>query len=332
MGPVTKEFETHLAELLEVPYVVATTSGTTALLMALIACDVGPGDEVIVPNRTWIATAHAALLLGAKPVLAEVQRDYPIVDADAIEPLVTSRTKVIMPVHLNGRSADMKRINEIARANGLRVVEDAAQALGSRNRFGFLGAQSDIGCFSLSVAKIIATGQGGYLATRDESLAKRLVSIRTHGVTDVINPVYTGFGFNFRYNDVQASIGLAQLSRLAGRIERANEIYRMYEKGLADVPGVRVVPADIGGGQIPIYIEILCDRRQQLVDFLAARGIQTRPFYPDLDTAPHLRTNREFPNSRRFGEQGLFLPSGGEQPLENVKSVIEAIHVWSGKG
>lgn len=325
-GAVTAEFEERLAAVLGVPHVIATTSGSTALLMALIACDVGPGDEVIIPNRTWIATAHAAMLLGAVPVLVDVIEDCPIIDPEAIEPLITPRTRVIMPVHLNGRSADMQSINGLARKHGLRVVEDAAQALGSRNAHGMLGTQSDVGCFSLSIAKIIATGQGGYLATRDRRVAEKLLNMRTHGVSDVINATYTTLGFNFRFNDVLASIGVAQLDRLPGRIERVKEIYGLYRDGLADLPGVRLIEADLAAGQIPIYIEVLCEDREQTVRFLRDKGIQTRPFYPDLDTAPHLRTDRSFPRSRRFGKHGLFLPSGGEQPKENVMRVIEALH------
>ena len=153
MGAVTAEFENQLAAFLGVPHVVATTNGSTAILMALMAAGVGPGDEVIVPNRTWIASAHAPKLLGAQAVLVDVEQTRPIIDAAKIESAITSRTKAIIPVHLNGRSADMRRISLLAKKYGLFIIEDAAQALGSKNADGFLGTQSDIGCFSLSVAK-----------------------------------------------------------------------------------------------------------------------------------------------------------------------------------
>lgn len=325
-GPVTAEFERRLAEILGVPYVVTTTSGSTALFMALKACDIGPGDEVILPSRSNIATPHAVLLAGATPVLVDCKPDLPIIDTDAIESLITSRTRAIIPVHLNGRAADMRVIHAIASKHGLRIVEDAAQALCSRNDSGPLGTQSCIGCFSLSVAKIISTGQGGYLATRDETLAKRLVGMRTHGVTDFINVTYSEVGFNFRLTDIQSSIGLVQLDRLSRRIEHVKEVYRMYEQGLSDLPFITMVPVNVEAGEIPIYIEVLCQNRQRLMDYLRARGIQARPFQPDLNTAAHLHTSRAFPNSRRFGEEGLCLPSGGEQPLENVCRVIQTLH------
>lgn len=325
-GPVTAEFEKRLAEILNVPHVVATTNGSTALLMALIACGIRPGDEVIVPNRTWIATPHAVLLLGAKPVLVDCLPDLPIIDPGEIEAVITPRTKAILPVHLNGRSADVRTIRAIAKKHGLRVIEDAAQAMSSRNADGPLGTQADIGCFSLSVAKIISTGQGGYLATRDDAFASRLSAMRTHGVVDLINATYGDFGFNFRYNDIQASIGLVQLEHLDRRIAHVREIYRLYTAGLADLPFIRMVPVNVDAGEIPIYAEVMCEDRKQVIDFLAAREIQTRPFQPDLNLVKHLQTPRPFPNSKRFAQHGLVLPSGGEQPLENVKRVIECLH------
>jgi perosamine synthetase len=325
MGEVTADFERRLARVLDVPYVTATTSGSMALLMGLLAVGVGPGDEVIVPNRTWIATAHAVLLAGAKPVFVDVERDRPIVDASAIEGALTARTKAIMPVHLCGRSADMEEIHRIAAERGLRVVEDAAQALGSRNSRGTLGSQSDVGCFSLSVAKIISTGQGGFCATRDGAIHERLTLLRTQGVRDVIDASYTGFGFNFRFNDVLAAMGLGQLDRLPGRIEKVVEIYRRYETGLDGLDFLRLVPVDIAAGEVPVYVEVLCDDRPAVMSFLAALGIQTRPFYPDLDLAPHLGPPGDFPNSRVFAEHGLFLPCGPAQAMQAIDEVIESL-------
>src|SRR3989338_9636586 len=144
-GKLTLEFEQKLAEILEVPYVVCTTSGSMALLMAYMALGIKPGDEIIIPNRTFIATAHAAMLLGAKGVLVDARPDLPTMDVSQLEREVTARTRAIMPVHLNGRAVDMTAVNQVAKEYGLLVVEDAAQALFSRNADGFLGTQSDAG-------------------------------------------------------------------------------------------------------------------------------------------------------------------------------------------
>lgn len=329
-GAVTAEFERQLAIVLNVPYVVATTSGSMALLMALWAVGIGSGDEVIVPNRTWIATAHAPLLLGAKVVLVDVEEERPIMDVTQIESVITPRTKAIVPVHLNGRSVNMHEVQRIAKKHGLAVIEDAAQALGSRNEDGLLGTQSDMGCFSLSVAKIIATGQGGFIVTRDESLYRKLVAMRTHGVGDIVNANWTQPGFNFRFTDILASIGLVQLKRFSERIEKVKAIYMRYSEAMSDLPFLKFIHVNIEAGEIPIYIEVLCSERDRLIQFLAERGIQTRPFYPDLNLAPYFKNTGQFPCSEVFGAQGLFLPSGPEQPLENVDYVIQALLEFGG--
>ena len=324
-GPVVAEFERQLAAYLGVPYVVATTSGSTALLMSLWAAGVGPGDEVIVPNRTWIATAHAPLLLGATVKLVDVESDRPIIDSDVIEAAITPRTKAIMPVHLCGRSANMRAINQIARQHGLIVVEDAAQALGSRNKDGLLGTQSDMGCFSLSVAKIISTGQGGFIATKNEAHYKRLVAMRTHGVGDVVNADWDRPGFNFRFTDILAAVGIEQLKLLPRRIEKVKAIYQLYKEGLSDIPSLKLIPVDVHAGEIPVYVEVLCESRSQLIDFLDARGIQCRPYYPNLSSAGYFKNSGNFPNSEPFDKFGVYLPAGPEQSIENISTVIDEL-------
>ncbi len=324
-GPVVAEFERQLAAYLGVPYVVATTSGSTALLMSAWAAGVGAGDEVIVPNRTWIATAHAPLLLGATVKLVDVERDRPVINADAIKAAITPRTKAIMPVHLCGRSADMRTINAIARDHQLTVIEDAAQALGSRNADGLLGTQSDMGCFSLSVAKIISTGQGGFIATKSEAHYKRLVGMRTHGVGDVVNAAWERPGFNFRFTDILAAIGIEQLKLLPRRIEQVKTIYQLYKEGLSGIPALKLIPVDVDAGEIPVYVEVLCESRDRLIDFLDARGIQCRPYYPDLSHAAYFDNSGDFPNSGQFDKCGVYLPAGPEQSLENISLVIESL-------
>jgi perosamine synthetase len=329
-GPVTAEFEKELSRYLDMPYVVATTSGSMALLMALWAAGIGQGDEVIVPNRTWIATAHAPLFLGAKVVFVDVEEKSSIVDVTQIESAITPRTKAIIPVHLNGRSVNMHEVQRIAKKYSLAVIEDAAQALGSCNEDGLLGTQSDMGCFSLSVAKIITTGQGGFIVTRDELLYHKLVAMRTHGVGDVVNASWTQPGFNFRFTDILASVGLVQLKRLPERIEKVKAIYTRYSEAMPDLPFLKFIPVNIEAGEIPIYIEVLCPERERLMQFLSGQGIQTRPFYPDLNLAPYFKNTGQFPCSGVFGAQGLFLPSGPEQQLTKVDYVIQTLREFGG--
>ena len=342
-GEVTAEFERKLSDFLEIENVIAVSNGTSAITLALLAMGIKPGDEVIVPNRTWIATAHAAHIIGAKVILVDVEEQRPIIDASKIEEKLSSRTRAMIPVHMNGRSADMKRIKEIAAAHNLEIIEDAAQGIGSRNDDGFLGSQSYIGCFSLSVAKTISTGQGGFAVTNNNDHAKRMRAIRTHGVANV-NDVEKWMmpGFNFRFTDIQASIGLEQLRRLPERLEYLKELYSHYEKGLKS-SDFQLIPVDIENGEIPVYNEFLVAERADWIKRLANVGIETllidivlpeleefiefiKPFYPDLNTAPYFEQSlTDFPNSEQYGLQGVYLPSGPSQKLCSIKYCIDKI-------
>jgi perosamine synthetase len=325
-GKVTARFEQKLSEFLEVEYVVAVSSGSTALLLALMTMGVKPGDEVIVPNRTWISTAHAVHLLGAKVILVDVEADRPIIDAKQIEKQITNKTKGIIPVHMNGRSADMNNIRDIAKRNSLFVIEDAAQAISSSNADGYLGTQSDIGCFSFSMAKTISTGQGGIAVTNNSDLATRMRAIRTHGVENVKDPEnWIMPGFNFRITDIQASIGIEQLKRLPGRVSHLRDLYLAYEKGLQS-SDFKIIPVDLESGEIPVYNEFLVEGRSQWIKQLGQIGIETRPFYPDMDKAYYLtKKDQNFPNSKKYGLNGIYLPSGPAQQLDNVLSCVDSI-------
>ena len=327
-GEVTQELEQRLAVLLNVPHVIAVSNGSSALAIALMALGVSAGDEVIVPNRTWIATAHAVHILGAKVVLVDVEDTRPIIDVSQIESVISKKTKVILPVHLNGRPADMVAINEVAKKNGLNVVEDAAQALFSKNQDAYLGTQSDIGCFSLSVTKLISTGQGGFLVTKRDDLADNLRAMRTHGTENVTEPGRWNLpGFNFRITDLQSSIGVAQLSILSKRKKKIIDIYDTYLTGLKECPGIEPIPVSTSQGEIPIYNEFLCDRRNELINRLEHCGISTRPFLPSIFRAKYLlEDGNEFPNSIKYEKYGITLPSGPGQSLSNIQTVVERIN------
>ena len=324
-GAVTLEFEARLAEFLGVKHVAACTSGSTALLMALMAAGVGPGDEVIVPNRTWIATAHAVVLAGAKVVLADDDPIDKTVFVEEVRKKINKRTKALLPVHLGGRSADMETLTQIAQSHGLLIIEDAAQGFASRNQRGLLGTQSLVGCFSLSLAKLISTGQGGFVVTNHVETYEKLMCMRNHGVQDPVQVQYSRMGFNFRFNDVLASMGIVQLEGIARRIEHVRDVYHTYQRGLSDVRGLQFVPVNLAGGEIPLYAEILVEDRPLFEKYLSSNGIQIRPYYPSLNLAPHLADSSEFPHSSKYGKCGAFLPCGPSQPLANVQRVIQVI-------
>jgi len=325
-GKVTTEFELYLSEFLEVEHVIAVNNGSSAILIALMAAGISPNDEVIIPNRTWIATAHAVHLLGAKVVLVDTEKNRPIIDATLIEEKITSKTKAIIPVHMNGRSCDMQTINALAKKYKLFVIEDAAQAIASKNPNGYLGTQSDIGCFSLSVAKTISTGQGGFAVTNNSELATKIRAIRTQGVENVKDPQEWPMpGFNFRFSDIYASIGIEQLKRLPERLNHLRDIYEVYDKHLKD-SAFRIIPVDIHSGEVPVYSEFLVENREIWTEKLADSGVETRPFYPAINSAHYLQQTKErYINSEFFSNNGIYLPSGPGQKISSIKESIKTI-------
>ena len=325
-GLVTEEFEEEISLALNVPFVVATTNGSAALYMALLSLGIGHGDEVIIPNRTWIASANAILLTGAKVVLVDVRSDLPLIDVAQIQSKITTQTKALMPVHLNGRSADMQGIQRLAEKFGIPIIEDACQAFFSSNFNGYLGTQSDVGCFSLGVTKLVSTGQGGFVVTKNRDVYERLKCIRNHGVTDEFTESYDQFGFNFKFTDLLASFGLVQLSRVSKRIVHLNKIYAKYESAISKFKCVNLLPVNVLSGEIPLYAEVICPERKELENFLHFHNIQTRIVTPDLSLSPCLKDDGSFPNSIRFRDQGLYLPCGPEQPLENIDFVIDTLY------
>lgn len=334
MGPLVALFEQRMSVVLGVPHVVAVCNGSSALMLALLEAGVCEGDEVIVPNRTWIATAHAAHLLGARVVLADVEKDRPVLDPDAFAAAITPRTRCVIPVHLNGRACDMVRIREIAERHGIMVIEDAAQALLSASpEGGYLGTHSRSGCFSLSVAKLITCGQGGFIITTDTSVAQRLRLMRTHGTGDVIHAQWNFAGGNFRFTDILASVALTQLDTIQKRKEDLMRLYAIYAVALRDMPHIHLVPVNTVSGELPLYIEVLVERRCACIEYMEAHGIQTRPLYPDLHMAPQFgqMVSRDYPHSAAYAAQALFLPSGPDQRNEDIAHVLHTLRAWEGR-
>ena len=236
------------------------------------------------------------------------------------------QTKALMPVHLNGRSADMLGIQHLAGEFGIPIIEDACQAFFSSNSNGYLGTQSDVGCFSLGVTKLVSTGQGGFVVTKNRDVYERLKCIRNHGVTDEFTESYDQFGFNFKFTDLLASFGLVQLSRVSKRIVHLNKIYAKYESAISKFKCVNLLPVNVLSGEIPLYAEVLCPERKELENFLHFHNIQARIVPPDLSLSSCLKDDGSFPNSIRFSDQGLYLPCGPEQPLENIDFVIDTLY------
>jgi 8-amino-3,8-dideoxy-alpha-D-manno-octulosonate transaminase len=242
------EFERAFAHAMDARYAVGVTSGTAALMTALAALGVGPGDEVIVPTYTWIATINAVVVLGAVPVFVDIDESLTM-DPRHVEAAVTAATKAILPVHMRGAGADIGALVEIARRRHLRLVEDAAQAVGGRYRGRRLGTFGDLGAFSLQYHKVITTGEGGMVATNDAALYDRAVRYHDQGsarIQELDETLPTGnplmIGLNFRMSEITGAIGLVQLGRMDGIIERMRAHKRAILDGLAGIPAVTPRP------------------------------------------------------------------------------------------
>ena len=325
-GPMCEQLEGRLAEVLGISHVVLTTSGSAALLLSLLACGVGPGDEVILPAYTFIAGAHAVLLLGARVKLVDVGPDRPLLDATRIEAALTDRTKVIMPVHLNGMACDMAAINAVAARHRLKVVEDAAQAFAPRGADGPVGTLGNVGAFSMGITKLITTGEGGFVATKNQQTYTKLLKLRDHGVFAIADNVFNEFGFNLRFNDMLAGVGLAQLQRLPEKIEAVKGVYHFYRRQLGDLHYLKMIDMRLGEGELPLWGQALCAERDKVIGLLQERGIQTRPFHPCLADSKHLDASGDFPHARSCAAYGLILPSGTDQPLERLQRTVKALH------
>lgn len=332
MGETTKKFEDTVCEFLGVKYCVATSSGTTALQMALLASNVDYNDVVAIQDRSWIAAAHAAHLLGATIKLIDVEKDLPVLNIEHAEAIIKSRPKVMILIHMNGRSNQLKSIVDKCKEKGIIVIEDGAQAFGSKFEDKFLGTLGDIGCFSLSVTKTLSSGQGGFCVTNSSKLYKKLISMRLHGTADLLTPRWQEFGMNFRFFDIQAAIALNQFSKLKGTIRKQYYIRKKYQDKLAGLSYLRILPLDENKGEVGPYFDVCTKRAKTVITKLKQYGIQSRQFYPSIATAKYLKVlNRnEITNAHYWHKNGLILPSGPsltDDQIEHISDVLHQVYV-----
>lgn len=324
-GDITTHFEQEIAHLLGVKYAVATTSGTAALFLAAAGAGVGPGDEVIVPDVTFIATANAVMLTGAKPVLVDIDPLTLNMDPEAMTAAITSRTKAVIPVHVSGRSANLQVIQEIAQSYGLAVIEDAAEAFMSAVDGKYLGTIGQAGCLSFSPNKVITTGQGGMVLTNDDALHGRLRQLKDHGRPvrgTGGDDIHYSIGYNFKLTNLQAAVGLGQLSALRERLERQKQIYRIYADNLRGLPGINLPGFHLETGETPLWTDALVERRNELDEYLQQRGAHCRRFWFPIHTqAPYRLSDDDFPNSTNVMPHAIWLPSAFTLLDEDILTV-----------
>jgi perosamine synthetase len=291
-GPKVAEFEKLIATFVGSRFAFATSSCTTALHLSLVALDIGPGDEVLVPDFTFPATANVVVQSGAEPILVDIELETYTVDIEDLRAKVSERSKAIIPVHAFGCAADMNPILQLAEEHGLSIIEDAATALGTTYLDQFCGGIGTLGCFSFHPRKVITTGEGGMITTNDERLADRIQLLRNHGgVREVYWDRFEAAGFNYRLSDVLGAIGIAQMKKLKKIIELRRILAGMLKERLAGIDGLHLPADPPWGGHIYQSFVVRLDQaldRDRLVEDLRNQGIEStlgtyalhdQPFY-----------------------------------------------------
>jgi len=324
-GARVRELEERFAAFVGVPHAVATSSGTTALHLALLGYGVGPGDEVITVPFTFIASATTVLYTGARPVFVDVDEGTFNIDPRQIEAAITARTRAILPVSLYGQPADLPAIAEIAQRHGLELIEDAAQTHGAAvrgRRSGSWGA----GCFSFYPTKNMTTGEGGMVTTSDPDLADRVRLGREHGMR--VRYHHESLGYNFRMTDIHAAIGLAQLAKLPAYNARRREVAARYD---AELRGVITPHAAMGMTHVYHQYTIRVHRRDEFVERLRDRGVGTGVYYPIPvhRQKPFVALGygeQSFPVSERLSGEVVSIPVHPSLTDDEVATVIAAVN------
>jgi perosamine synthetase len=332
-GRFIGEFEKAFADFCGVEHAVATNNGTTALHLALVSLGLKPGDEVIVPTLTYIASANAVRYCGAIPVFVDNHVPTFNMDPDAIKAKITGRTKGILPVHLYGHPVDLDPILQIAEKNGLFVLEDAAEAVGARYKGRRLGGHGTCATFSFFGNKIITTGEGGMVTTNDRELAARLRLFRGQGMDPQRRYWFSVIGYNYRMTNIAAAIGLAQLERVDLHLAKRKLIAEGYNRRLTNYSDRILLPttetwADHAYWMYTIILRenLMIDRDQVMRD-LDEAGIETRPVFWPMHVLPPYRdmTVEPFPRAEFCSSRGISLPTHGQLTENDMDRVVDAL-------
>ena len=332
-GKYVGQFEASFAEFCGVEHALSCCNGTVALHLALMALGVGPGDEVIVPTLTFVATANAVTYCGARPVFVDSEPETWNLDPTQIEDLITPQTKGIIVVHLYGHPVDMDPVLDIARKHAIFVVEDAAEAHGAEYKGQRVGSLSDIATFSFYGNKIITTGEGGMVVTNDDALASQVRQLKGQGMDPDRRYWFPIVGYNYRMTNVAAAIGLAQLEKADWHIARRREIAEQYARHLTGVPGISLQPEKPWARNVYWMISVVLSEdlsvsRDSVMAKLAEVGIETRPFFYPMHALPMYRDlarGQSYPVADRLAAQGINLPSSATLSEGDLAFVCDQI-------
>jgi perosamine synthetase len=335
IGKYIDQFEANFAGYCGTKYALAVSNGTTGLHLALAALGLEPGDEVIIPDLTFVATANAVAYTGATPVLADIDPDTLCIDAASVKALISPRTKAIIPVHLYGHPADMDALTEIADAHGLAIIEDAAEAHGAEYKGRRVGGLGKCGVFSFYGNKIITTGEGGMLTTNDADFLARAKRLRDHAMSPQRRYFHEERGFNYRITNLQAALGVAQLEQINDFLNRRTEIMGWYNAAIVSNDRVRLNRVSNWAKSAFWMVCLEVDgfdeaRRDEFMVALKARGIDSRPYFCTMSSMPMYRQT-ELPVSGHKAKIGLNLPSFYELTKDDVQRIAADVNAILGQ-
>jgi perosamine synthetase len=326
-GPNAQQFNAKLRELIGTKHVFFAPNGTLALFLAALGLEAKPGDEMLIPSFTFYGSATAAHYAGFKPVFVDCDRETFNSRAEHFEAAITPRTKAIMPVHIYGQCSEMPAIMAMARKHGLKVLEDAAQALSVTLDGKHAGTFGDLGTFSLFSDKVITTGEGGLVVTDSDEIADKIRLIRNQGRPNSGTFVHPSLGMNFRITDLQAAIGLSQLKKLPLILVDRTKKWRRYEEGLKGVGDLRWMKVIPGSTLTPFRFPIVTGDRDRLMASLEAAGVQTRGFFYPMHLQPAFKVEggKRLPVAEELSEKGICLPIHYKLTEGQIDQVIAAI-------
>lgn len=325
IGKYIDEFETAFARYCGTEFALTVSNGTTGLHLALVTLGVGPGDEVIIPDLTFVATANAVAYTGATPVLADIDPDTLCIDPVSVKSLITDRTKAIIPVHLYGHPADMDALTTIAKAHKVTIIEDAAEAHGAEYKGRRVGGFGLCGVFSFYGNKVITTGEGGMLTTNDRAFYLRAKRLRDHAMSAERRYFHDERGFNYRMTNLQAALGVAQMERIDDFLRRRAEIMAWYNSVIPSSEHVRLNRVKNWASSVFWMVCLEVDgfdeaRRNSFMSGLKQRGIDSRPYFCTMSSMP-MYNQRPLPVAARKAQTGLHLPSFFDLTQKDVERI-----------
>lgn len=328
----TKLFEDKIKVLTNSKYAISYANGTLAQYAALVAMGIGPGDEVIVPNITFIATANAVILTGATPVLCEINKNNFCIDYNKAKTLVCKKTKMIIPVHLYGQSSNMDEAIDFAKKYKLLIFEDAAQGVGVKYKGKHVGTFGQAGILSFYGNKTITTAEGGIILTDSKKIAQKVYRLKNHGRDQKGTFKHKYIGYNFAFTELHAAIGIAQLNKLPRIIGKKNRIYDKYQKSLRDISDFETIKMERNCLPVHWFTSFLVKKQKSLITNLLKKNIQTRKFFYPLHMQPCYKNkklikniNDDFSLSENIYKNGLSLPSSYNLKTSEQDYIIKTI-------